>query len=97
MVYFKIFTQIGKRMNKDLLKKLGKSALRIVVVLAIILGVPAYEDAGVGYHHPQVENINSALQGISASDRKNEVNGIAIYCEWEMNEDKWQIWRKFIR
>ena len=63
----------------------------------LLLGIPAYEDAGVGYHHPQVENILSALQGISASDRKNEVNGIAIYCEWEMNEDKWQIWRKFIR
>ena len=63
----------------------------------LLLGIPAYEDAGVGYHHPSVENINSALQGISASDRKNEVNGIAIYCEWEMDENKWQIWRKFIR
>ena len=63
----------------------------------LLLGIPAYEDAGVGYHHPSVENINSALQGISASDRKNEVNGIAIYCKWEMDENKWQIWRKFIR
>ena len=63
----------------------------------LLLGIPAYDDAGADYHHPQVENILSALQGISASDRKNEVNGIAIYCEWEMNEDKWQIWRKFIR
>ena len=63
----------------------------------LLLGIPAYDDAGVGYHHPQVENILSALQGISASDRKNEANGIAIYCEWEMNENKWQIWRKFIR
>ena len=62
-----------------------------------LLGVPAYEDAGVNYHHPQVENIRSALQGIAASDHKNEANGIAIYCEWEMDENKWQIWRKFIR
>ncbi len=63
----------------------------------LLLGVPAYEDAGVGYHHPQVENISSALQGISASPRKNEANGIAIYCEWEMDENKWSVWRKFIR
>ena len=63
----------------------------------LLLGIPAYDDVGADYHHPQVENILSALQGISASDRKNEVNGIAIYCEWEMDEDKWQIWRKFIR
>ena len=63
----------------------------------LLLGIPAYEDANVGYHHPQVENINSALQGISASSRKNESNGIAIYCEWEMNADKWQVWSKAIR
>ena len=63
----------------------------------LLLGIPAYEDANVGYHHPQVENINSALQGISASFRKNESNGIAIYCEWEINADKWQVWSKAIR
>ena len=63
----------------------------------LLLGIPAYEDANVGYHHPQVENINSALQGISASSRKNESNGIAIYCEWEINADKWQVWSKAIR
>ena len=63
----------------------------------LLLGIPAYDDAGVGYHHPRVENINSALQGISASPRKKEANGIAIYCEWEMDENEWQIWRKFIR
>ena len=63
----------------------------------LLLGIPAYDDAGVGYHHPQVENISSALQGISASPRKNSINGIAIYCEWEMDENKWSVWRKFIR
>ena len=63
----------------------------------LLLGIPAYDDAGVGYHHPQVENIKSALQGVSASPRKKEANGIAIYCEWEMDENKWSVWRKFIR
>ncbi len=84
-------------MGNGLLKKLGKSVSRIVAALAVILGIPAYEDAGVGYHHPHVENISSALRGIAASDRKNEIGGIAVYCEWEMDENKWQCWRKFIR
>ena len=63
----------------------------------LLLGIPAYEDAGVGYHHPQVENIGSALRGISASGRLDGIGGIAVYCEWEMNGAKWQCWRKFIR
>ena len=63
----------------------------------LLLGIPAYEDAGVGYHRPQVENIDAALRGIAASDRKNEIGGIAVYCEWEMDERKWQSWQKFIR
>ena len=61
----------------------------------LILGIPAYEDAGVGYHHPRVENISSALRGISASGRTEKIGGIAIYCEWEMNEAKWEQWRRF--
>ena len=56
----------------------------------LLLGFPAYNDAGVGYHHPGVENINSALQGISAAGRKDCIRGFAIYCEWEMDENKWQ-------
>ena len=63
----------------------------------LLLGIPAYEDAGVGYHHPYVENISSALRGIAASERKNEIGGIAVYCEWEMDENKWQCWRNFIK
>ena len=63
----------------------------------LLLGVPAYEDADVGYHHPRVENINSALLGISAAGCAGHFSGIAIYCEWEMTPEKWQIWRKFTR
>ena len=63
----------------------------------LILGIPAYEDAGVGYHYPHAENISSALRGISAADRHKNIDGIALYCEWEMDESKWQIWRKFIQ
>ena len=63
----------------------------------LLLGIPAYEDAGVGYHRPRVENIGSALRGIAASDRLDRIGGIAIYCEWEMDENKWQCWRNFIK
>ena len=63
----------------------------------ILLGVPAYEDAGVGYHYPAVENISSALSAISASPFAKNINGLAIYCEWEMTDNKWQIWQKYIK
>ena len=54
----------------------------------LILGIHAYEDADVGYHHPKVENVSSALKGISAAQFGDKINGISIYCEREMNERK---------
>lgn len=30
----------------------------------VLLGVPAHDDAGVGYHNPKVENLKNALMGI---------------------------------
>ncbi len=57
----------------------------------LLFGVPAYEDADSGYHHPSVENLSSAISGISAA--KVKAHGIAIYCEWEMTPDKWQTWQ----
>ena len=62
----------------------------------LLLGIPAYEDADVGYHHPRVENIISALRGVSAADPGQDIRGIAVYCEWEMNETKWREWRRMI-
>ncbi len=44
-----------------------------------------------------VKALLKTLPEFSASPRKNSINGIAIYCEWEMNENKWSVWRKFIR
>ena len=62
----------------------------------LLPGIPAYEDVGVGYHHPRVEHISSALRGISAADPGEDIRGIAVYCEWEMNETKWRAWRTMI-
>ena len=65
----------------------------------VLLGVPAYDDAGTGYHFPHVENLQNALSGIHArlssleSLPKNYA-GIAIYCEWEMDEREWDYFKK---
>ena len=63
----------------------------------LLLGIPAYEDAGAGYHHPRVEHISAALRGISAAAPGEDIRGIALYCEWEMNEPKWREWRGFFQ
>ncbi len=60
----------------------------------VLFGLPAYEDAGVLYHHAGVENLENALAGIHAGlDRMGELpanyRGIAIYCEWEMEAEEW--------
>jgi hypothetical protein len=60
----------------------------------VLLGIPAYEDAGVGYHFPDVENIEHSLAGIHAHLGRlprlpENYQGVAIYCDWEMNAQKW--------
>jgi hypothetical protein len=60
-----------------------------------LLGVPVYDDAGVGYHHPSVENLQNSLLGIHDGLLRfdglpESYEGIAIYCEWEMEADEWK-------
>lgn len=60
----------------------------------VLLGLPVYDDAGVGYHDPQVENLPNALAGIHAGlvdfgQLPPNYQGVAIYCEWEMDQDEW--------
>lgn len=62
----------------------------------VLLGVPAYDDAEADYHDPSVENLQHALPAIHAGLARFEslpsnYAGIAIYCEWEMNEMKWRM------
>ncbi len=62
----------------------------------IWLGVPAYDDAGAGYHDPRVENLDNALRGIHAGLARfaklpPNYAGIAIYCEWEMDDAEWRL------
>ncbi len=69
---------------------------------AVLLGVPTYDDANSGYHHPDVENLQNALAGIhrGLDDAGNQpgYQGVAIYCEWETDAAEWEIWhREFMR
>ncbi|MBN1918959.1 MAG: hypothetical protein JW889_13715 [Verrucomicrobia bacterium] len=66
---------------------------------SVLLGLPAYEDAGVGYHHPGVENLRNALLGIHAglaacAPFPTTYRGIAIYSEWEMDKAEWRLLRE---
>ena len=65
----------------------------------ILLGVAVYDDKGVGYHHAEVENLENGLAGIQAALLEFEplpinYQGVAIYCEWEMDEAEWAYWGK---
>ena len=86
----KFYVDLMTYWTKDLAGSLQRESGKL------ILGVPAYDDHGVGYHYPHVENLSAALRGISAADRNNNIDGIAIYCNWEMDDSEWQTWRKFI-
>jgi hypothetical protein len=63
----------------------------------VLLGVPTYEDAGVGYHYSDVENMKHALAGIHrglARQLPENYQGIALYCEWEMEDAEWHYLRE---
>ncbi|WP_035606471.1 glycosyl hydrolase family 18 protein [Haloferula sp. BvORR071] len=59
----------------------------------VLLGLPAYDDAGSGYHNPKVENLRNALRGVHAAlanGKPASYGGIAIYSEWEMGGEDWK-------
>jgi hypothetical protein len=59
----------------------------------VLLGLPTYDDAGVEYHNPKVENLRTALLGIHKGlDRAQPSNyqGVALYCEWETDKNEWK-------
>jgi hypothetical protein len=64
----------------------------------VLLGVPTYDDAGVGYHDPKVETLPNALlgihRGLSRKPLPPNFQGIAIYCEWETSETEWTYFRE---
>lgn len=69
----------------------------------VLLGLPAYDDVGVGYHHREAENLADALMGIHAGLARFDAppanyRGVALYCEWEMDDEEWRRLREhFLR
>ncbi len=67
----------------------------------VLLGVPAYEDTGVEYHNPHVENLRTALLGIHKAlgdgTLPTSYQGAALYCEWEMDSSKWDYFSTHFR
>jgi hypothetical protein len=65
---------------------------------AVLLGVPTYDDAGVGYHDPRVENLTNALRGVHRGLSRQSVptnyQGVSIYCDWETSEAEWAYFRE---
>lgn len=65
---------------------------------AILLGLPTYDDAGVGYHDPKVENLTNALlgihRGLSQPAPPTNYQGVAIYCDWETSDVEWSYFRQ---
>ncbi|MBI3869799.1 MAG: hypothetical protein HY299_14845 [Verrucomicrobia bacterium] len=59
--------------------------------------MPTYDDAGVGYHDPKIENLTNALlgihRGLSQTAPPTNYQGVAIYCDWETSEAEWDYFR----
>ncbi len=87
----KFYIRLMTQWTQELQKTLAGTDCRL------LLGVPAYEDAGTGYHHPRVEHLAAALSGILAAKPSGNYTGCAIYCEWEMTPEKWRVWESQFR
>jgi hypothetical protein len=62
----------------------------------VLLGIPAYKDEWAGYHDPGAENLKNALLGVHGglsrySALPDNYQGIALYSEWEMDNNEWEI------
>ena len=69
---------------------------------SVLLGLPAYDDAGTGYHDPGAENLTNSLRGIHRglahyTPLPTNYQGVALYCEWELDETEWQYFREHFR
>jgi hypothetical protein len=62
------------------------------------IGIPAYDDAGVGYHVPEVENPANALRRLAAglgAAPPPAYAGWALYAEWTLTPEHAQVVRRF--
>jgi hypothetical protein len=86
------------KLYEQLMKDWTREALAWYAPKEVLLGVPAYEDAGASYHDQSAENLEHSLSGIhaglGAGAMPADYAGVCVYCEWEMTQAKWQVWRE---
>ena len=93
--YRKLYQHLMKSWTQDVLDWSGNTM--------VLLGVPVYDDAGVEYHDPHVENLSNSLAGIHAGLKRYAAlpvnySGIALYSEWEMEPEEWnELTRDFLQ
>ncbi len=75
LTYPKLYTNLMKQWTVEVIEWSDDTQ--------VLLGLPAYEDAGVGYHDPAVENLEHALKGIHA--------GLASFNTLPMGNDSGQV------
>ncbi|HEX8700144.1 MAG TPA: hypothetical protein VF815_14965 [Myxococcaceae bacterium] len=86
----KVYTWLMAEWTQEILAASGTTP--------VLLGLPAYEDEGVGYHHPEVENLRGGLPGIHAGLASGGVpanyQGVALYSDWVMDDGEWRHFRE---
>jgi hypothetical protein len=80
ITYDKIYINLMRQWTIELIDVVGHEDL--------VFGIPAYEDVGVGYHDPSVENLDNALSGVFAGLNKADKSyySVAIYSEWTLDQ-----------
>ena len=88
----------NRRLYQYLMAGWAKEVLAWSGDTPVLLGVPTYDDVGVDYHNPEVENLENALLGIHRGLARKALpanyQGVAIYCEWETDTNEWQYLEK---
>ena len=88
----------ARRPYRGLVRDWTREVLEWSNEASVLLGLPAYDDRGVGYHDPDVENLEESLLGVHAAleglgELPRSYRGICIYGEWTMKDTDWQTLR----
>jgi hypothetical protein len=62
----------------------------------VLIGLPVYDDAGVPWHDPEVEHLDSSLRGLHGALSSYDTlppnyRGVALYSDWEMEPHEWAL------
>lgn len=71
---------------------------RLLPHVDIYIGVPTYDEQKPSFN-PEAENITTGLEGIisglnSRRSVRDAVKGVAIYANWETDQDEWKTYRE---